>query len=63
VPTGGVTAVGGSFGAGLLGGATGGVTATNYSNPFQFNSFFSAATLAGSPIDTLFFLAKQAACK
>jgi hypothetical protein len=62
VPTGGVTAAGVSVGAGLLSGATGGVTATNYSNPFQFGPRLGAAILNLSPVNTLLYAAAQA-CK
>ena len=62
LPTNGVTAAGVSFGAGLLSGATGGVTATNYSDPFQFGSGFSALIRSFSPIDSLMYLAQQG-CK
>jgi hypothetical protein len=39
-PTGGVTAVGVSLGGGLLSGFSGGVTATNYTNPIQLGQLW-----------------------
>lgn len=62
LPTSGVTAAGVSFGGGLLSGATGGVTATNYSNPFQFGAAMSAAIRSLNPIDSLLYAARQV-CK
>ncbi len=51
----GVTAGGVSLGAGLLGGFSGGVTATNYTNPAQLGKFWAFA-----PLDWAFYLARQA---
>jgi len=62
LPTSGVTAAGVSFGGGLLSGATGGVTATNYSNPFQFGAGLSALIGSINPIDSLLSAAQQV-CK
>lgn len=62
LPTSGVTATGVSFGGGLLSGATGGVTATNYSNPFQFGAGLSALIGNLNPIDSLLSAAQQV-CK
>lgn len=40
IPNGNVNAAGMSFGAGLLGGFSGGVTATNYSSPVQLGKYW-----------------------
>ena len=50
-----VTAAGVSLGGGLLGGFSGGVTATDYSNPAQLAKFW-----AFSPLDWMFYLAGKA---
>lgn len=62
LPTSGVTAAGVSFGGGLLSGVSGGVSATNYSNPFQFGSRLSALIRNLSPVDSLLYAAQQV-CK
>jgi hypothetical protein len=54
---GSVTAFGGSIGGGVLGGFSRGVTATNYSNPFQLGKF-AAFGIA----DYLLYAARQV-CK
>lgn len=56
-PTGGVTAVGVSLGGGLLSGFSGGVTATNYTNPVQLGKFW-----AFNPLDALIYSARQLLC-
>ncbi len=54
VPTGEVQAAGVGLGIGLLGGFSGGVNATNYTNPLQLGKF------AGfTPVDFLLYAAKQ----
>ena len=47
-----------SLGGGLLGGFSGGVTATNYSNPAQLGNFW-----AFTPLDDLIYEARQVLCK
>jgi hypothetical protein len=56
-PNGQVRAGGVSLGGGLLGGFSGGVTATNYTNPLQLGKFW-----AFGPTDFALYAAKQA-CK
>ena len=62
LPASGVTAAGVSFGGGLLSGVSGGVSATNYSNPFQFGSRLSAVIRNLTPVDSLLYAAQQV-CK
>jgi RHS repeat-associated protein len=50
----GVTASGASLGGGLLGGFSGGATATNYTNPVQLGKFW-----AFSPLDWALYLARK----
>jgi hypothetical protein len=53
-PTGEVKAVGVGLGAALLGGFSGGVSATNYANPLQLGKF-----AAFTPADFLLYAARQ----
>jgi hypothetical protein len=53
-PTGEVKAMGLGLGAGLLGGFSGGVSATNYTNPLQLGKF-----AAFTPADFLLYAARQ----
>jgi hypothetical protein len=53
-PTGGVRAAGLSLGAVLLGGFSGGVSATNYTNPLQRGKF-----AAFTPVDFLLYAVRQ----
>jgi hypothetical protein len=53
-PNGAVKAIGVSLGAGVLGGFSGGVTATNYTSPVQLGKFW-----AFSPLDALLYAARQ----
>jgi hypothetical protein len=55
VPNGSVTVKGVSFGGGLLGGFSGGVTATNYTNPLQLGKIW-----AFEPVDLLLYSMRQA---
>jgi hypothetical protein len=59
VPNGNVNAAGISLGGGLLGGFSGGVTATNYSNPVQLGEFWGFGL---NPVDWLLYAARQV-CK
>ena len=54
---GAVNVAGVSFGGGLLSGFSGGVTATNYTNPVQLGKYW-----ASSPLDGLFIALRQV-CK
>jgi RHS repeat-associated protein len=58
VPTGDVTAVGGSFGGSLLGGFSGGVNATNYTKPLQLGKFW-----AFSPMDYTLYATRRGLCR
>jgi RHS repeat-associated protein len=58
-PNGNVNAAGISLGGGLLGGFSGGVTATNYSNPAQLGKFWGFGL---NPVDWLLYAARQV-CK
>jgi hypothetical protein len=58
-PNGKVNAAGISFGGGLLGGFSGGVTATNYSKPAQLGKFWGFGL---NPADWLLYAARQV-CK
>jgi RHS repeat-associated protein len=49
-----VSAAGVSFGAGLLGGFSGGITATNYTNPLQLGKYW-----AFGPLDALLYASRQ----
>jgi hypothetical protein len=53
-PNGAVKAGGISLGGGLLGGFSGGLTATNYTNPLQLGKFW-----AFNPLDALLYAARQ----
>src|SRR5579883_3053744 len=53
-PSGAVKAGGISLGGGLLGGFSGGLTATNYTNPLQLGKFW-----AFNPLDALLYAARQ----
>jgi hypothetical protein len=57
-PNGAVKAGGISFGGGLLGGFSGGVTATNYTNPAQLGKYW-----AFGPVDLLLSAARRVLCK
>jgi len=54
IPTGGIKAVGVALGAGLLGGFSGGVSASNYTNPLQLGKF-----VAFTPADYLVYALRQ----
>jgi RHS repeat-associated protein len=54
VPNGAVKVGGVSFGGGLLGGFSGGVTATNYTNPAQLGKYWALG-----PVDWLLYAARQ----
>ena len=58
IPNFDVTTAGVSAGWGILGGWSGGATATNYTKPVQLGKFW-----AFSPMDLLFYATRQALCK